>query len=188
MKPIARLLRSAVVATLAAVVSPAAVAVVLAAPPGDATHTFDVAATHSIIDSESGEFLDSYLFSLASPLSAAATAIYFNGDIEGFAAGLYGSAGLIATGAEAGLGAHPQNPVSYMNTIYVGSLQAGDYELRISGFDVYQDVVDPYSLTISVAPLASANRPGVLQVSEPASIALVLTSLLALTIRRSRRS
>jgi len=71
-----------------------------------------------------------------------------------------------------------------MNTIYVGSLLAGDYELRVTGFDIYQDVADPYSLTVSVAPLSTIARNADSQLPEPGSAALVLIALLALNARR----
>jgi hypothetical protein len=173
----------AALALFAACSAAAVAAPLLSAPPGTSTAAFDVAAIHPAnLNATSGAFIDVFAFSLAGSASATATALYYGDEIEGFGAQLYGGAGLIASGVNAGVGAPAA--LAFMNSIFGAELEAGDYEIRISGTDLYRDNAAPYSLTLAVGP---ATRLTASQVPEPATFALMLAAMLLLACHRQQR-
>ena len=152
---------------------------------------FDVGAAHVVTNPQSGAFHDIFNFSIATESSIAVSALFFNGDINGFTATLLGPSGMLATGHTVGSGGSLQNPLAYASTIFVGQLVTGSYEIQISGLDlVYLEEPDPFApYTLSVAagaPVAPGVQAAAGMVAEPTSSMLVLTALLVLARRRRR--
>lgn len=164
----------------AAGIAPCVAGPLLSAPPGQSTFAFDVAAVHPAgLNPATGAFVDVFTFSLASDASLAATALYFGDEIEGFSAQLSGAGGLNRVGINTALGAG----TAFLNGLFADILAAGDYEIRVSGNDVFRDTAAPYSLTLAVGP---QTRAIVHNVAEPAAQALLLAALCGLAWQRQR--
>lgn len=148
----------------------------------------DVLAGHTIVDSGSGAFADSFDIVVAGNLSLTIGVRYSDEDAAGLVLGLASAANPLATWpvSEFQSPATQNYPfITHWLTLTASQPGTGNYTIHVDGLDLWQEPdFAPYTLSITAFGLANAD----LRIPEPGSALLGAVALAALAASRRRRA